>query len=306
MAMNERQDSTERLGPANGRHVSDSEYPTPNFPCVSASECDDHLMTARQINPLGLLVGGPGHEPSMVVALGVDGEDRWIDEAARGLACNCTCLECGSPVIARQGDVREWSFAHKADSDCSGAVETQAHRYAKAVINEVGGLYVASAKPDEWGLLHPRFMEIAPVRIEERIAGFRADLIGSLRGHDLVIEVKVTHECPPNKVAAYQALNLSVLEIDLASFRYKTADELCLAVIERAPRYWLCLSEGREVPRRRETANMAMSGGASRRGGVSRPRHVPMRTWSEMSALEKVQAIDPDGRLTIKSRGFRG
>lgn len=131
----------------------------------------------------------------MVVARSANGEDRWIDEVARGLACNCTCLECGSPVIARQGDVREWSFAHKADSDCSGAVETQAHRYAKAVINEVGGLYVASAKPDGWGLLHPRLMEIAPVRIEERIAGFRADLIGSLQGRDLVIEVKVTHGC---------------------------------------------------------------------------------------------------------------
>jgi hypothetical protein len=33
---------------------------------------------------------------------------------------------------------------------------------------------------------------------------------------------------------------------------------------------------------------------------------VPARAWAEMSPLEKVTAIDPDGRLTIKSRGYRG
>jgi Competence protein CoiA-like family len=278
----------------------------PLFSCTSFSECNDDRMSVRQINPLGLLVGGPGHEPSMVVARGSDGKDRWIDEVARGMACNCACLECGSPVIARQGDVREWSFAHKADSNCSGGVETQAHRFAKSVINEAGGLYVASAKPDEWGLLHPRFIDIAPVRIEERIAGFRADLIGSMGARDLVIEVKVTHGCPPDKVTAYRALNLSVLEIDLGPFRYKTANELRQAVIQRAPRFWLCLSDGREVPRQRETARTGMSGGASRFGGLTRPGHVPRRAWTEMSALEKVQAVDPDGRLTIKSRGYRG
>ena len=263
-------------------------------------------MKDRRINPLGQLIGGPDHQPHIVVARGQDGAERWIDEVERGLACNCTCWECGRRLVARQGVVREWSFAHQADSLCTGGVETQAHRYAKAVINEAEGLYVASAKPGSWGLLHRSFMKVAPVRTEERIAGFRADLVGSLEGRELIIEVKVTHGCPAHKIQAYRDFNLSVLEIDLAPFRYETAEKLRGAVLQHATRYWLCLSGGREVPRRPEPTR---SGGIDQNrklNGFARPKNVPQREWAEMSTLEKVAAVDPDGRLTIKSRGYRG
>lgn len=259
----------------------------------------------RRLNPLGQLIGGPCHQPRVVVARGEDGAERWIDEVVRGLACNCTCWECNSRLVARQGLVREWSFAHQADSDCAGGVETQAHRYAKAVINEVGGLYVASVRPDAWGALHPRFMQLAPVRTEERIAGFRADLVGSLKGHELIIEVKVTHGCPANKIRAYRDLNMSVLEIDLAPFRYATADDLREAVLKRAPRYWLCLSGGRDVPRRPVPTKPGGVDQQRKLNGFARPKNISQRDWAEMSTLEKVTAVDPDGRLTIKSRGYR-
>lgn len=104
---------------------------------------------------------------------------------------------------------------------------------------------------------------------------------------------------------AYCDLNMSVLEIDLASFRYATADELREAVLKRATRYWLCLSGGREVPRRPEPTK---SGGIDKQrklNGFARPKSVSQREWAEMSTLEKITAVDPDGRLTIKSRGYR-
>jgi hypothetical protein len=263
-------------------------------------------MTARQLNPLGLIVGGPGHQPLVVLARGADGTERWIDEVARGLACDCTCLECGHRLVARQGPVREWSFAHQAASDCSGGVESQAHRYAKAVINEAGGLHVASTRPDRWGELHPRFMEVAPLRTEERVAGFRADLVGSLDGHELIIEVKVTHGCPVHKVRAYRDLDLSVLEIDLSPFRYASAEVLREAVLRRATRYWLSLRGGREVPRKHEPVGQTGSDSASGGKGVTRPSGVSRREWAEMSTLQKLAAFDPDGRKVLKSRGFRG
>lgn len=259
----------------------------------------------RRLNPLGQLIGGPGHQPRVVVARGEDGAERWIDEVERGIACNCTCWECNRRLVARQGLVREWSFAHQADSDCTGGVETQAHRYAKAVINEAGGLYVASVRPDAWGALHPRFIQLAPVRTEERIAGFRADLVGSLKGRELIIEVKVTHRCPANKIRTYRDLNMSVLEIDLAPFRYATADELREAVLKRATRYWLCLSGGREVPRRPGPTKPGGIDQQRKLNGFARPKNVSQREWAEMSTLEKITAVDPDGRLTIKSRGYK-
>lgn len=239
-------------------------------------------MTVHRLNPLGQLIGGPGHQQLVVVARGADGTERWIDEVARGLACDCTCLECGRRLVARQGLVREWSFAHQADSDCSGGVETQAHRYAKAVINEAGGLYVASTKLDAWGRLHPRFMEVAPSRMEERIAGFKADLVGSLGGHELIVEVKVTHGCPIHKIKAYRDVGLSVLEIDLGPFRYATGEELREAVLRRATRYWLSLSGGREVPRKREPVGLTGHDSPRIGKGLTRPSSVPRRVWAEM------------------------
>ena len=149
-------------------------------------------------------------------------------------------------------------------------------------------------------------MQLAPVRSEVRISGFRADLVGALEGRELIIEVKVTHSCSYEKIRAYRDLNLSVLEIDLAPFRYATANELREAMLKRATRYWLCLSGGRKVPQRPDPAKLSGSDRSSSGKGLARPKHVPQREWAEMSTLEKVQAVDPDGRLTIKNRGYGG
>ncbi|MFV7965005.1 putative zinc ribbon protein (plasmid) [Escherichia coli] len=34
------------------------------------------------------------------------------DNIASGLACACVCDSCGTPLIARKGDVNDWHFAH--------------------------------------------------------------------------------------------------------------------------------------------------------------------------------------------------
>lgn len=40
--------------------------------------------------------------------------DEWRDvaEVSRGLACKCICPSCNLPLSARQGDERDWHFAH--------------------------------------------------------------------------------------------------------------------------------------------------------------------------------------------------
>ena len=42
---------------------------------------------------------------------------RFIGEVARGAACGCLCPECGSPLVAKLGDEREWHFAHEAGQE---------------------------------------------------------------------------------------------------------------------------------------------------------------------------------------------
>lgn len=42
------------------------------------------------------------------------GETRLIGEVAQGAACGCFCRACGSPLVAKQGEVLTWHFAHVA------------------------------------------------------------------------------------------------------------------------------------------------------------------------------------------------
>jgi len=75
-------------------------------------------------------------------ALDKDKRIRSVDEVARGLACECTCPCCGERVIARQGEVREWHFAHASGADCEHAAESALHLAAKQLLLEGGGLRV--------------------------------------------------------------------------------------------------------------------------------------------------------------------
>ena len=54
---------------------------------------------------------------TIFVARGEDGASRFIGEVARGHACACSCLVCGSPLIAKQGEELEWHFAHEAGQE---------------------------------------------------------------------------------------------------------------------------------------------------------------------------------------------
>ncbi|WP_431273199.1 hypothetical protein ACQ858_13300 [Variovorax ureilyticus] len=42
---------------------------------------------------------------------------RFVGDVARGADCGCRCVVCGARLVARQGDVRMWSFAHEASQE---------------------------------------------------------------------------------------------------------------------------------------------------------------------------------------------
>jgi len=45
----------------------------------------------------------PDHESLIAFARAGDGSTASITEVARGRACNCTCLACKRPMVAKQG-----------------------------------------------------------------------------------------------------------------------------------------------------------------------------------------------------------
>ena len=65
---------------------------------------------------------------------------------SRGIKCECVCPDpkCGRPLIARQGKIKIWHFAHAGGQggySCSGG-ETGLHKYAKQVLCESVGKVV--------------------------------------------------------------------------------------------------------------------------------------------------------------------
>ena len=48
----------------------------------------------------------------MPVALDSAGDLLWVTAAANGLGASATCICCGAPVVAKQGDYVAWHFAH--------------------------------------------------------------------------------------------------------------------------------------------------------------------------------------------------
>jgi hypothetical protein len=69
----------------------------------------------------------------LFAALGRDGSMRFIGEVERGAACGCTCPECGSPLVAKHGNEKEWHFAHEGGQErpeCEAGAHNMLRRLA--------------------------------------------------------------------------------------------------------------------------------------------------------------------------------
>lgn len=53
----------------------------------------------------------------LFAGLGRDGAVRFVGEVERGAACGCSCPECGSPLVAKQGSEKDWHFAHEGGQE---------------------------------------------------------------------------------------------------------------------------------------------------------------------------------------------
>ncbi|KAF3984382.1 MAG: competence protein CoiA [Methylococcales symbiont of Hymedesmia sp. n. MRB-2018] len=72
-----------------------------------------------------------------------DGEFVDIADVPRGKQCGCVCPSCKTPLIARQGDVKEWHFAHashsvysRTEKECQFSFYVSVRMMARQVIRE--------------------------------------------------------------------------------------------------------------------------------------------------------------------------
>jgi hypothetical protein len=159
-----------------------------------------------------------------------DGAIVHVSQVLRGLDCNCSCVHCGGPLVARKGVQRRHHFAHYRDSSCPGAAESLLHLLAKELLStgETIALpeyiYRAKSKPKyrkpvaiERQVVSASRARIAGVAVEQPLGDIVPDLLLHLEGGDLIIEIAVSHRVDRAKLRRIRRMNLPAIEISLGA-----------------------------------------------------------------------------------------
>lgn len=163
-----------------------------------------------------------------------DGNIIHVDNVENGLACNCFCPDCETPLVAfnRQGNRRANHFQHKNRTNCRNAYETALHYLAKQIILETKTLTVpdihfslSSYAQSFYGVtqtserrINKQILKFDKVEVEKSEQHFRPDLKCFIKEKILLIEIAVTHFVDTDKREKIFKKNIPLLEIDLSEF----------------------------------------------------------------------------------------
>jgi hypothetical protein len=174
-----------------------------------------------------------------------------VTQVARGSACECTCLGCNSPLLAKQGRIKAWHFGHASGSTNRACGETALHLAGKALLRElkeilvpkitfeVAALDLLDRKHEQTALNDAAYFSFVSCDLEHTIGARRLDaLLRSSDSHLLGVEILVTHKVDEQKAEDLMCLNAPVIEIDLSTWVGKQLDrEILKSLLEkRAPR----------------------------------------------------------------------
>ncbi len=152
----------------------------------------------------------------MTMYIALDENKKLVDikDVERGLACQCTCFECGETVIARKGEIKEHHFAHASNKEsCTINPESVLHKYAKEVILESMGLMLPALPNSDNEAAWWTFEKVLP---EFSLGLIRPDLVGYFDVEPILIEIAVTHFIDAEKLKRIEVFKLKCIEIDLS------------------------------------------------------------------------------------------
>lgn len=162
-----------------------------------------------------------------VFALTAEGTPVSIEQVQRGKDCGCTCRACGTALIARQGDIRSWSFAHSALGDCGGAAESALHLAAKQILLTHNSLAVPAITlrrsvrlPDgctgsATATRPAGVLQYHQAEDEKTCGAVRPDITLSTDFGDVFIEIVVTNGISREKHGKLLTIGVATLELTL-------------------------------------------------------------------------------------------
>lgn len=161
----------------------------------------------------------------MMFAVAQDGRAVHIDEVSNGAQCRCTCPECHTPLIAKNGgDDRAHHFAHDGRQEEHSCSETALHFAAKQIISD--NRKVLLPERPLWGGEGGSVLEFSEVLLEHKLVTnadsadeyIVADCLGVYGPKSIIIEIAVHHQVDLDKSIKLQILNMPSIEISLIDF----------------------------------------------------------------------------------------
>ena len=151
-----------------------------------------------------------------------------VSDVPRGVRCNCVCVKCGKPLVAKKGRRRKHHFAHQSKTNCEGSAETALHILAKEIFGEltdfevprydfsVASKRVEAASSSSIKVAAGGTVPIDRAEIEVRFDGIVADIVVYSTGKPLIVEISVTHPVDPRKLRAIRRLNTPAIQIQMS------------------------------------------------------------------------------------------
>lgn len=199
---------------------------------------------------LGLVDHSPfgSDRVNLVYAKTIDGEIVHIDDRRPWALGELRCAACPGIVTPVRGD-RAHHFRHLTHGEGCGGVETNAHIWAKLVLEEEKAIWIPAVVDIVNGrrrvLFEGHLFKFDKVEVEPWENGRRPDLkVSAVNGKGEVrvlwIEVKVTHACDAAKKQHLIDNDISALEIDLSHLRAEEDERrVRRAFLKTAKREWL-------------------------------------------------------------------
>jgi hypothetical protein len=134
-----------------------------------------------------------------------------IKEAKNGIECDLICVGCKDNLIARQGEEREWHFAH--ENTCyDHCIESAVHALAKEVLIEEKKIFVPRL---DFIKKYGGIASIDDIGSEVSFGDIRPDIIAKIYDKPVLIEICVHHEMDLEKKAKVSAYGFDCIEVML-------------------------------------------------------------------------------------------
>jgi len=171
-----------------------------------------------------------------LIPFGLDIKDgRLVDvsEVPRGRGCGCVCPSCGTPLIARKGDLKQWHFAHATRSvystterECEYSLYVSIRLMARQLIGDRISIMlpeyrdrVAERLPDcarcidvPFTVTKQQELTLSDVEVEASFHGVPVDVYGKVDEFEFI--VYFTH---PGRSVPLQLYNLGKPECGIVS-----------------------------------------------------------------------------------------